>query len=442
MLTQRERDRLVVLKKAQQRLITQRAAAEELQVTERHVRRLLQKLAAEGDRAVVHGLRGRSSNRKLSPALRDKIVAVLSQERYRDYGPTLAAELLARKHKVRIGREALRQVLIGAGLWRARLRRQEKVHTWRPRRSRFGELVQWDTSEHDWLEGRGEKLYLIRMMDDATSRAVLRFVPHDSTVENLKTLALWLQKFGRMVACYTDKAGLFVTTEKTKYGWPRGDGEPRPLPPTQIGRALQELGIAWIPAHSPQAKGRVERGFQTDQDRLVKGLREAGAATAAQANAYLEQEYLPWWEAHCTVRPACSDDAHKPLGPAHDLAAVLSLVHRRKVWKDYTVRFNGAVYRIDARDIRTGLRGAWIRVEERWDGSLAFQHQDRLLRCELCPRPQPATAPAAAPKTPRPRRPTMNGQRTPWMHNWDLHASLPVWQAAERSLQPARRSTD
>lgn len=254
MMTQRDRDRLVVLQKAQKRLITQAMAAAELEVSERRVRRLLAKLAVQGDRAVVHGLRGRPSNRKFDKDKRQRIVAVLSEDRHRDYGPTLASEMLAHKHGLKIGREALRQVMISAGLWRARKRQLEKVHTWWPRRSRFGELVQWDTSEHDWLEGRGEELRLIRMMDDATSRAVLRFVRHDSTEENLKTLEVWLRRYGRMGACYTDKAGLFVTTEKTQRGWQRGGGEPRTLPPTQIGRALKELSIAWIPAHSPQAK--------------------------------------------------------------------------------------------------------------------------------------------------------------------------------------------
>lgn len=113
--------------------------------------------------------------------------------------------------------------------------------------------------------------------------------------------------------CYSYKAGLFLTPEKTQRGWPRGDGEPRTPPPTQIGRALRELGITWIPARSPQAKGRVERGFHTDQDQQVKGLREAGAATLEQAKAYLEQEYEPWWEANCTLPAQSGDDAHKPL---------------------------------------------------------------------------------------------------------------------------------
>lgn len=214
MMTQRDRDRLVVLKKAQKRLITQAMVAAEPQASERQVRRLLSKQAADSDRAAVPGLRGRPSIRRLDRQERDSIVVVLSEDRYRDYGPTLTSEMLAREHGLKIGREALRQLMISAGLWRAR--KPGRMHMWRPRCSRFGELVQWDSSTHDWLEGRGEKLKLIRVMDDATSRAVLRFVRQDLTEENLKTLEVWLRRYGRMGACYTDKAGLFVTTEKTQ----------------------------------------------------------------------------------------------------------------------------------------------------------------------------------------------------------------------------------
>ena len=177
-MTQRERDRLVVLKKAQKKHITQRQAAEELKISERQVRRLLGKLKEVGDRAVVHGLRGRRSNRRLEEKLREKAVQILSEEVYRGFGPTLASEYLASKHKLRIGREALRQLMLQAGLWRQRLASQVEMHQWRARRSSRGELVQWDTSEHDWLEGRGEKLYLIHMIDDATSELTARFVRH------------------------------------------------------------------------------------------------------------------------------------------------------------------------------------------------------------------------------------------------------------------------
>src|SRR3954464_1941028 len=243
-----------------------------------------------------------------------------------------------------------------AGLWRARKQRIGEVHMWRARRERCGELVQWDTSEHDWLEGRGEKIYLIKMIDDATSRLFARFVRQDSTAENMAVLEQYLRRYGRPVEFYTDKASLFVTTPKKNHR-PREEELPR----TQIGRALKELGVGWIAAHSPQAKGRVERSFQTAQDRLVKGLRVAGAKNLEQANAYLETEFIVWWNNTIAVVPASSDDAHRPLAKEHVLAASLSYVETRQVSDGYTFQFDTQTYRIARSDIRTGLRRANVR---------------------------------------------------------------------------------
>ena len=394
-MTQKDRDRLVVLKKAHQELITQRQAALELDLTERHIRRLLSELKAQGDPAVIHGLRGRPSNRKLSEEVREKIVRIVSQE-YPDFGPTLASEYLADKHKLRIGREALRQVLISAGLWRSRTQKVETIHQWRTRRSCRGELVQWDTSEHDWLEGRGEKLYLIAMIDDATSELLARFAQHDSTAENMRLLWAYLERNGRPVAFYTDQASLFQTTPKVARDVKAlARDEREPMPPTQIGRALRELGIVWIPAHSPQAKGRIERSFGTTQDRLVKGLRIAGASTLDQANRYLEKDFLPWWNQHLVEAPANTTDAHRALGVEHVLNSALSHVETRQVANDYTIRFQGQMYRIARADVCTGLRGGKVRLESRLDGTLAVRFRERYITVSLCPQVQSAQPPAS-----------------------------------------------
>jgi transposase len=275
-MTQADRDRLVALKKAKKKLITQREAAAELGVSERQVRRLLWALKKRGDKAVIHGLRGKPSQRRIEEAVEKEAVKILSAEVYRGFGPTLAAEYLVKKHGIEASKETVRQWMMRSKLWHGKTEKVKAVHLWRPRRSRCGELVQWDTSEHDWLEGRGEKLYLIAMIDDATSRLYARFVRHDSTEENMKLLWSYLEKFGRPLAFYTDKASLFQTAGKRKRDEPGVDKDAVEMPPTQIGRALRELGITWIAAHSPQAKGRVERNFGTAQDRLVKGMRVAG----------------------------------------------------------------------------------------------------------------------------------------------------------------------
>src|SRR5437899_8169277 len=207
--------------------------------------------------------------------------------------------------------------MIEAKLWRVKRATLSEVHVWRPRRECCGELVQWDTSEHEWLEGRGPKLYLVAMIDDATSRALAGLVEHDTTAENMRLLWRWLEQFGRPLDYYTDKAGLFQVNRPLHHN--KRLEETPPL--TQIGRALKELGVGWIAAHSPQAKGRIERFFGTAQDRLVKGLRKAGARTLADANAYLEQEYLPMWNGRFTVEAENATDAHRLLRSEDNLAA-------------------------------------------------------------------------------------------------------------------------
>jgi hypothetical protein len=441
-MTQRDRDRLVVLKKALKKLIKQSQAAQELALSARQVRRLLRGLKEAGDQIVIHHLRGRPSNRKTSQADREKMIGILSQQVYGGFGPTLASEYLAKKHNLKIGREALRQIMIGAGLWRARAQKIEDIHEWRPRRSCRGELVQWDTSEHDWLEGRGEKLYLIHMIDDATSQLTARFVRHDSTEENLRVLWIYLERHGRPLAWYTDKASLFRTAPKIARDLkdlPRD--ERAPLPPTQIGRVLRELDMVWIGAHSPQAKGRVERSFGTAQDRLVKGLRVAGAQTLEEANHYLEEEFLPWWNQHLVVAPANPADAHRPLGAEHDLAAILSLVETRQVNNDYTFQLDGQFYRIERDSICAGLRGATLRLERRLDGSLKVKFRGRYLTHTACaerPKPRPAAAAKPSQRRPgKPRKPSAAARAS--LQGLLQRPSPPLWKASHDRTRTSDR---
>jgi hypothetical protein len=427
LMTQRDRDRLVTLRKAKKRLITQQQAAEELELSVRQVKRLLYELKKRGDQAVVHGLRGRPSNHRMEESVEKTAVKILGMEVYQGFGPTLAAEYLRKKHKIEASKETVRKWMMAAKLWRAKKDKVSQVHVWRPRRSRFGELVQWDTSEHDWLEGRGEKLYLIAMIDDATSRLFARFVRNDSTAENMRLLGSYLEKFGRPLSFYTDKASLFRTAEKRKRDEPGVEQDAVEMPPTQIGRALGELGIAWIGAHSPQAKGRVERNFATAQDRLVKGMRVAAVNSIEAANRYLEEDYLVWWERELTVEPAEGDDAHRPLEKSHSLAASLSHVEMRQVRNDYTLRWNSQLYQIQRQAIVTGLRGANVRVEQRLDGSLAVRFGQRYLTVSLCAAEE--KKPEMPPAKKKPRSPG-RAQGSNWNKNFDLKKSLKIWQAS------------
>jgi biotin operon repressor len=428
LMTQAERDRLVTLKKAKKKLITQSAAADELGLSIRQVKRLLQALKQHGDKAVIHGLRGRASNRKTAEKIERQAMKILSLPVYEGFGPTLAAEYLNRKHGLKASRETVRQWMMRSRLWRGKKEKVRQVHLWRPRRSRCGELIQWDTSEHDWLEGRGEKLYLIAMIDDATSRLLARFVRHDSTEQNMRLLWSYVEKFGRPLGFYTDKASLFRNNGKRRRDEPGVDKDPVEMPPTQIGRALAELGITWIAAHSPQAKGRVERNFSTAQDRLVKGMRVAGVKTLDEANRYLEEDYLVWWERELTVEPADSDDAHRPLEKIHDLAASLSYVETRQIRNDYTFRWEGELYQIERASVISGMRGAAVRVEKRLDGSMAVRYGERYLKTERCPMPVKT---ADTSKGREPRRTTASKPRpkSNWSQNFDLKKAPKIWQA-------------
>jgi transposase len=429
LMTQADRDRLVALKKAKKKVITQGEAAEELELSIRQVQRLLDALKERGDKAIIHQLRGRPSNRKIDESIEREAMSILSAPVYRGFGPTLAAEYLDQKHGIEASKETVRQWMMRAKLWRGKKQKAKQVHTWRPRRSRFGELVQWDTSEHDWLEGRGEKLYLIAMIDDATSRLFARFVRHDSTEENMKLLWSYLDQYGRPLTFYTDKASLFHTADKRKRDEPGVEKDPVEMPPTQIGRALRELGITWIAAHSPQAKGRVERNFGTAQDRLVKGMRVAGVNTIEQANEYLQEDYLAWWERELTLEPDNPDDAHRPLEKSHHLAASLSHVEMREVRNDYTLRFDNQLYQIERESIVVGLRGADVRVEKRLDGSMAVRYQQRYLSVKACAK---ASQPAAAKAKVRSVR-KQTQRSSDWNKKFDLKKAPPIWKAAQSS---------
>ena len=393
-LNQKERERLRVLHEVEGKHLRQREAAERLGVSLRHVGRLLRRVRAEGDRGLVHRLRGRPSNRKIPSAVQQRILSEV-RLRYADFGPTLASEHLARQG-LRVSRETLRQWRIGAGLWKPRRQRLEAVHLWRERRAACGELVMMDSSEFRWLEERGPTLQLIALIDDATSRFWGRFVEHDSTEENLRTFGQWLRRYGRPVALYTDRGSVFAVNRLPPLAEQLA-GEPVQ---SQFGRALRELDIRWIAARSPQAKGRIERLFGTLQDRLVKEMRLAGVSTIEQANRFLQEVFVPSWEQRFAVAPRQSRDAHRRLRPDHRLEQILSVRQPRSVANDYTVRWAGQRWGMARADVRPGLRGARVQVEKRLDGSAWVRFRDRYLSLHPCP--AAAVVSAASPSGLRP----------------------------------------
>jgi hypothetical protein len=413
-LSEKERDRLKVLHEVEQGHLKQKQGAEQLRMSERGFRKLLRRFRKSRDSAVVHGLRGKRSNRGVAEETATRAVEAVKRE-YGDFGPTLAAEYLLKDLGISLSRETLRGMLMRDGHWKAKAQKVTEVHVWRPRRSCRGELVPWDTSIHAWLEERGsDKMYLIALIDDATSRLFARFVPADSTEHHMRVRWGYTKLYGRPLATYTDQASLFRPTLAP--GW-KGE-EPGPRNETQLGRAFRELGIEWIGAHSPPAKGRIEGCFGTLQDRLVKGLRRAGVTTLEDANRYLEEEFLKEWNERFTVQPASGVDAHRPMTEPLSLESILSHVEQRQVTNDYTVAWDGQKWQIPKAAVMPGRRRSTIRIEARLDGTLQARIGEHFVMLAACTK---ADQREIKPEKKRPgRRHVPQPGQSRWMQNFSV----------------------
>ncbi|MDL2226430.1 ISNCY family transposase, partial [Deltaproteobacteria bacterium OttesenSCG-928-M10] len=384
-MSQHDRDRLKVISRVCSGDLSLRHGSELLGLSYRQASRLLGRYRAEGDIGLIHRGRGQESNRKISASVREQIIALL-REHYSDYGPTLASEILDERHQIKISRETLRGWMSEAGLWRSKSRKV-KHRRWRERRACFGELVQMDTSEHDWLEGRGEKLYLISMIDDATSRLFARFYPSDSTVNNMDLLKRYIRRHGRPMSLYTDKASHFKYNGAVDIEH-QLSGE---LPRTQIGRALNALGIELIWANSPQAKGRVERQFGTLQDRLVKRLRLEGVSDLIGANECLDRYLIPFWNKRFSVEAQNKTNLHRRLDGL-SLDHIFSVHEKRTVANDYTFSLNGDRYQIASCRVAPGLRGGKILVESWLNGRVKASFRGEYLSIKKLSKPVPRRA--------------------------------------------------
>jgi transposase len=369
-LSIKELDRLKLVHEVEQGYISGVEAAKALGISTRQFKRIRRRHREKGDRGLAHRLRGRPSNRGIPLELRDKVIAIIRQK-YPDFGPTFASEKLEERHGIKLSGEAVRKLMISAGLWKTR-KRKERHRVRRERRECFGELVQIDGSDHDWLEGRGEKMSLMAMIDDATSRVIARFFPSESTASVMETMRLWLDVYGRPRAVYTDRHSIWVSMSGE--AGERDEGEN-----TQMRRALKELNIDFIPARSPQAKGRVERLFETLQDRLVKELRLAKIDNIDGANRFLDEVYLPAHNRRFAVEPVRKADSHRRLGPGFDLDLILSKREERVVQNDYTIRWHNRIFQI-GKPVYPGLRGGHVEVAVKLDGTMEILFGGRKLK--------------------------------------------------------------
>jgi hypothetical protein len=333
-MSDRELSRLEVLRDLDQKRLTTKAAGQLLGLERRQVFRLLKAYRIEGPTGLISKRRGRRSNRRKPEALRRTVLAIIRQW-YWDFGPTLAAEKLREDHGITLGRETVRQWMIEAGLWRDRRQRRKQVHQPRYRRECVGELVQVDGSEHWWFEDRGPQCTLLVFVDDATSRLMhLQFVESESTFAYFQAARAYLEAWGKPIAFYSDKHGVFRVNHLGALG---GDGM------TQFGRALHALNIDIICANSSPAKGRVERANKTLQDRLVKELRLAGATTLAEGNALLPG-FMADYNARFAKAPANSKNLHRRLGPGDDLDDAFAWKEERTLSRALTLQYDKVLF--------------------------------------------------------------------------------------------------
>jgi transposase len=380
-MSERELRRAEVLASVFAGRLTMTAAADLMGVTRRQAHRLARQFADQGAAGLRHRARGQPSNRRLGPHVRQMAMAYVT-ESYRDFGPTLASQMLLERHGLRVSRETLRTWMREDGLWLSRKQRRQ-LHQPRLRRDHFGELVQIDGSEHHWFEDRGPRCTLIVFIDDATGRLVaLRFVPSESAFAYFETLNSYLTCHGRPLAFYSDKHSIFRVSRAQAQG---GQGM------TQFGRALSELGIEILCANSSQAKGRVERVNRTLQDRLVKELRLEGISTLAAANAYLPAFVMRFNE-RFAITPARSEDWHRPLErTAAQLDTILAWREQRYVTQQLALSYDRKRIILDETPVTAGLAGKYVETYEFPDGRLEVRWQGVALPYRMIDKDQRVT---------------------------------------------------
>lgn len=367
-MSQRELSRLEVIQRVKRKTLRQRQAAELLSLSVRQVKRLCKAYQAGGPAGLISQSRGRPSNNRL-PEKTTKKARQLLRIHYHDFGPTLAHEKLAIKG-VSLSVEAVRQLMMAEGLWQPRRARRAVIHQLRERRARVGELIQIDGSPHDWFEGRAPKCTLLVFVDDATSQLMhLQLVAAETTFNYFAAVRSYIMEFGKPLAFYSDKFSVFRVNIPNALS---GTGL------TQFGRALKELEIELICAHSPQAKGRVERANQTLQDRLTKELRLQGISSMAKANAYLPK-FIKDYNQRFGVTPRCAELAHRPLQRGEDLDRVLTLCERRTLSKNLTLSYNKVIYQIQTKRAAYTMRNAYVEVRETSTGEITIEYKGRAL---------------------------------------------------------------
>ncbi len=381
LMSEKERKRLWLMKKVKATEITLIKASELAGISYRQMKRVWKRYGQEGDAGLVHLSRGRESNRSRPAAFRKRVLNRY-EERYPDFGPTLAAEYLS-KEGLNVDHETLRRWLLSEGLWKKQ-RKRSQHRKWRERKALRGEMVQMDGSYHDWFEGRGPWAVLMVLIDDATNRTYAHFFKAETTRAAYESLAVYTQRYGLPQALYVDRASIYRCEREGRVEEElRGEA-----PQTNFQRAMGRLGVRLILANSPQAKGRVERRNAVFQDRLVKAMRLEGISSIEQANQYLDQTFLAELNQRFTVKSREKGNAHGRVPIGLKLAEILCWEEDRIVGNDWTVRWRNRFFQISSCHGSSNLPGQRVTVRETLKGKLRLIWRGQTLRYrELSARP-------------------------------------------------------
>lgn len=417
LMSQKERHRLEVMSRVRAGELSLVKAQAWLNLSYRQTKRIWHRYRTQGDRGLVHMLRGRPSGRSKGFEIREAVLEMYRQL-YPGFGPTLASEHLARAG-YHIDHETLRRWLISAGLWE-RHRRRPRHRQRRERRAQVGELIQMDGSEHDWFEGRGERAVLMVMIDDASNRTYARFYEGETTMAAMDIFERYVVRYGLPRELYVDQDSIYrVATRHTSIS-EQMTGRPRPL--TQFGRAMESLGVRIVTAFSPQAKGRVERRNGVFQDRLVKEMRLLGIDNISAANDYLENDFLPKLNQRFTLPPANPHDAHQPVPSSTNLAEVLCIEEERTVARDWTVRWQNRCFQILRKNTPLPLPSKKITIRQLRNASVQLLYKGRKLLWREIPNTTPLSPPQQQLR-PHVKHKTRIKHKPAPNHPWRIYAS-------------------
>ena len=378
-MSQKEASRYDIIQKTIKKEIKGTEAAQILNLTTRHIRRLKKKVSKEGMRGLVHANRGKPSNRKMPAEEKEKIKKLINKH-YPDFGPTFAAEKLEEVHKIKRDPKTIRAIMIEEGIWKPKPKKKQEYRSWRQRRSAFGELEQYDGSYEYWFEDRNPKCCLLSSIDDATGKIThAKFDEHEGVEPTFNFWQEYCEKNGKPHEIYVDK----FSTYSMNYKFAGENADTL----TQFQRAMQQLNVGVINAHSSQAKGRVERLFKTLQDRLIKELRLSNISTVKEANEFLEKTFIPKFNEKFSVVARSNANLHKKITQQekNKFPSIFSRHCERTIRNDYTLSYKNAWYQLEETQSVAMFRNETVIVEERFDGLIYFRLRGKYLNYKQLP---------------------------------------------------------